>query len=149
MSATCFRLRFGAAIQKKPTIILVLANQGGIISPPIKRSPRVRAVQVHRILPVRMINKSHDRFTSLLHLESRTRGLAIISNKTSLSEVGIYLTFERFDVYLEIVDRRSVGESERSQGLLDWSNWHLVLVQVVVWWAVPVFRFCQTSCERD
>jgi hypothetical protein len=96
-----------------------------------------------------MINKSHNRFTSLLHLESRTRGLAIIPNKTSLSEVGINLAFERLDVDLEIVDWRSVGEGESPQGLLDWSNWHLVLVQVVVWWAVPVFRYCQTSYERD
>jgi len=70
----------------------------------------------------------------------------VISNQSSLAQIGIYLLLEGLDLNLKVVNRRSIGKVELSQRLLDRRDGHLKLVQVGIYRALPIL--CQRQMSR-
>jgi len=98
----------------------------------------VRAMEMHRVCAIGVIDEAHDRLSALAHLESRAWCDAIIANELCLAKVGIHflicqhantkrmypkpctLLLKGLDIDLVVVNRRSIGEGELTCVRLAW-----------------------------
>lgn len=69
----------------------------------VNRAHTIRAVEMNRVCTIGMVNETNDRFTPLLHFESRSRDGAIVSNMPCFL-ARVDLDIDRLDVNLVIVN---------------------------------------------
>jgi hypothetical protein len=64
---------------------------------------------LHGTCSLTFVDETNYSLAPLAHPEGRSRNLAVVTNKLGLTQVGVDLDIDRFDLNLIIVEERAIG----------------------------------------